>query len=73
MPIPPEDQMRIVFDPQEQDALRADARDQALTDPGVSYVLERLAAESVDLVQCADWEDAPFAAGPPPRTASSAA
>ncbi|MEU5062272.1 hypothetical protein ACFC18_43545 [Streptomyces sp. NPDC056121] len=72
MPVPPEDQMRIVFDPQEQDALRADARDQALTDPGVSYVLERLAAEGVPLEQCAGWEDARLAAGPPPRTVSSA-
>ncbi|MFB7714115.1 hypothetical protein [Streptomyces sp. NPDC056105] len=64
---------RLVFDPDEQNALRADARDLALTDPGVAYVLERLAAEGADLAECTDWEDARLDAGLPPRAANSAA
>ncbi|MFF1717394.1 hypothetical protein [Streptomyces sp. NPDC058268] len=63
----------LVFDPDEQAALRADARDHALTDPGVAYVLERLASEGVDLEQCADWEDLRTAAGLPARESTSAA
>lgn len=62
----------LVFDPDEQNALRADARDMALTDPGVAYVLERLASEGVDLEQCADWEDLRLQAGLPARDASAA-
>ncbi|PJN07834.1 hypothetical protein CG723_30985 [Streptomyces sp. CB01635] len=73
-PLPTEAFMaHLVFDPDEQSALRADAREHAITDPGVAYVLERLAAEGVDLEQCADWEDLRLQAGLPARDASSAA
>ncbi|MBM7167681.1 hypothetical protein JQK87_04520 [Streptomyces sp. G44] len=57
----------LVFDPDEQHALRADARDLALTDPGVAYVLERLAAEGIDLSECTDWEDLRLERGLPAR------
>lgn len=60
--------MRIVFDPAEQEALRADARDQAHDDPHVAYVLERLASEGIDLDVCKDWEDLRIEAGLPPRS-----
>lgn len=63
----------LVFDPDEQAALRADARDLALSAPGVAYVLERLAAEGVDLETCADREDLRTRGLLPPRTTSSAA
>ncbi|MEU9014294.1 hypothetical protein AB0D12_31895 [Streptomyces sp. NPDC048479] len=59
--------MRMVFDPPEQDALRADARNTALTDPTVAYVLERLASEGIDLETCTDWEDLRLEIGLPPR------
>lgn len=49
--------MRIVFDPDEQEALRADARDRAQDDPRLAYVLERLASEGVDLEECAPWDE----------------
>ncbi|MFJ8828338.1 hypothetical protein ACIREE_42365 [Streptomyces sp. NPDC102467] len=64
---------RLVFDPDEQAALRADARDHAITDPGVAYVLELLASEGVDLEKSADWEDLRTRAGLPAREPSSAA
>ncbi|MFE9406829.1 hypothetical protein ACFYNY_34540 [Streptomyces sp. NPDC006530] len=60
--------MRLVFEPEERDALRADARDLALHDPGVAYVLERLASEGIDLEACTDWEDLRLQAGLPERT-----
>ncbi|MFI0242993.1 hypothetical protein [Streptomyces sp. NPDC016845] len=63
----------LVFDPDEQAALRADAREHVLSDPGVAYVLQRLAAEGVDLDACADWEDLRVSAGLPARESSSAA
>ncbi|WP_351233894.1 hypothetical protein [Streptomyces sp. NPDC002133] len=62
-----EDQMRIVFDPAEREALQADARQRAHDDPRVAYVLERLAAEGIDLEACKDWEDLRLEAGLPPR------
>lgn len=63
----------LVFDTEEQEALRAQARDLALTDPSVAYVLERLATEGVDLDKdCTDWEDVRLAAGLPARTDSAA-
>ncbi|MFM9373217.1 hypothetical protein [Streptomyces sp. Da 82-17] len=62
----------LVFDPDEQHDLRADARDLALTDPGVAYVLERIAAEGVDLEQCTDWEDLRLSIGRPARTEPAA-
>ncbi|MFE4206115.1 hypothetical protein ACFRSX_32645 [Streptomyces goshikiensis] len=49
--------MRIVFDPAEQEALRADAREMADGDPQIAYVLERLAGEGVDLDAVTSWED----------------
>ncbi|MDQ8706171.1 hypothetical protein RCO28_27425 [Streptomyces sp. LHD-70] len=65
--------MRIVFDTDEQQALRADARDHALTDPGVAYVLERLASEGVNLDACTDWDDLKADLGRGPRSTGSAA
>ncbi len=62
----------LVFDPDEQDALRADAYDLALTDPGVAYVLERLANQGVDLTTCIEREDLRARGGLPPRTSSAA-
>ncbi|MFJ4879920.1 hypothetical protein ACIP93_32600 [Streptomyces sp. NPDC088745] len=49
--------MRIVFDPAEQEALRADARELADGDPQIAYVLERLAGEGVDLDAVTSWEE----------------
>ncbi|MGW5529443.1 hypothetical protein [Streptomyces xanthochromogenes] len=63
--------MRLVFEPAESDALRADARDLALTDPGVAYVLERLASEGIDLDACTDWEDLRLGMGMPERAADT--
>ncbi|MFJ4777952.1 hypothetical protein [Streptomyces sp. NPDC088762] len=58
--------MRIVFDPAEQDALRADARDLVDSDPKLAYVLERLAGEGVDLDRVTTWEDLRENLGQPP-------
>ncbi|MGW6985156.1 hypothetical protein ACWGE1_37830 [Streptomyces sp. NPDC054932] len=66
--------MRIVFDEAEQDALRADARDLAVDDPQIAYVLERLAGEGIDLERITPWEDLRENLGQPPvdESASSA-
>lgn len=58
--------MRIVFDPAEQEALRADAREMADLDPKIAYVLERLAGEGVDLDRVTPWEDLRENLGQPP-------
>ncbi|MEV7442992.1 hypothetical protein AB0O22_17880 [Streptomyces sp. NPDC091204] len=58
--------MRIVFDPAEQDALRADAREMADGDPQIAYVLERLAGEGVDLDAVTSWEELRDKLGQPP-------
>ncbi|MFJ3817811.1 hypothetical protein [Streptomyces sp. NPDC090056] len=58
--------MRIVFDPAEQEALRADAREMADGDPQIAYVLERLAGEGVDLDAVASWEELRDKLGQPP-------
>lgn len=58
--------MRIVFDPAEQEALRADARELADSDPQIAYVLERLAGEGVDLDAVSSWEDLRENLGQPP-------
>ncbi|MFD9519726.1 hypothetical protein [Streptomyces sp. NPDC059979] len=58
--------MRIVFDPAEQEALRADARELADCDPKIAYVLERLAGEGVDLDRVTAWEDLRENLGQPP-------
>ncbi|WP_329449090.1 hypothetical protein OG906_41220 (plasmid) [Streptomyces sp. NBC_01426] len=58
--------MRIVFDPAEQEALRADAREMADSDPQIAYVLERLAGEGVDLDAVTSWEDLRENLGQPP-------
>ncbi|GAA0703127.1 hypothetical protein GCM10010193_67460 [Kitasatospora atroaurantiaca] len=49
--------MRIVFDPTEAEGLRASARDAALEDPTLAYVLLDLADRGVDLNECRTWED----------------
>ncbi|MGW6978286.1 hypothetical protein ACWGE1_02365 [Streptomyces sp. NPDC054932] len=49
--------MRAVFDPAEQGALRADARETADSDPQVAHVLERLAGEGVALDHVTARED----------------
>jgi hypothetical protein len=59
--------MQLVFNTAERDALRADARELALADPGVAYVLERLASEGIDLEACRDWEDLRLELGLPER------
>lgn len=59
--------IRLVFEPEERDSLRADARNLALTYSEVAYVLERLASEGVDLEACTDWEDLRLVVGLPPR------
>jgi hypothetical protein len=48
---------RITFDPDEVQALRASAREQAVGDPLIAYQLERAAAEGIDLEQCIPYED----------------
>ncbi|MFD7555511.1 hypothetical protein ACFV9E_13385 [Streptomyces sp. NPDC059835] len=58
--------MRIVFDPAEQEALRADAREMADGDPRIAYVLERLAGEGVDLDAVTSWEELREKLGQPP-------
>ncbi|THA74875.1 hypothetical protein [Streptomyces sp. A0592] len=58
--------MRIVFDPAEQEALRADAREMADGDPRIAYVLERLAGEGVDLDAVTSWEELRDKLGQPP-------
>ncbi|MEV0990814.1 hypothetical protein [Streptomyces sp. NPDC049949] len=58
--------MRIVFDPAEQEALRADAREMADGDPQIAYVLERLAGEGVNLDRVIPWEDLRENLGQPP-------
>lgn len=63
--------MRLVFEPEEREALRADARDLALHDPGVAYVLEHLASEGIDLGACTDWEDQRLELGLPERPSNT--
>ncbi|MFD9078271.1 hypothetical protein [Streptomyces erythrochromogenes] len=58
--------MHLVFDPAEQEALRADAREMAGSDPRIAYVLERLAGEGVDLDGITSWEDLRENLGQPP-------
>ncbi|MFD3728820.1 hypothetical protein [Streptomyces sp. NPDC058671] len=58
--------MHLVFDPAEQEALRADAREMADSDPRIAYVLERLAGEGVDLNAITSWEDLREDLGQPP-------
>ncbi|MFG2298436.1 hypothetical protein [Streptomyces sp. NPDC048603] len=58
--------MHLVFDPAEQEALRADARELADSDPRIAYVLERLAGEGVDLDGITSWEDLRENLGQPP-------
>ncbi|MFD5935705.1 hypothetical protein [Streptomyces sp. NPDC060333] len=58
--------MHLVFDPAEQEALRADAREMADSDPQIAYVLERLAGEGVDLDAVTSWEDLRENLGQPP-------
>ncbi|MFI8769535.1 hypothetical protein ACIGN6_32150 [Streptomyces sp. NPDC053792] len=65
--------MRIVFDPAEQEALRADAREMADCDPQIAYVLERLAGEGVDLDRVTSWEDLRENLGQPPLDDSAPA
>ncbi|MFF2308522.1 hypothetical protein ACFVVP_39235 [Streptomyces sp. NPDC058128] len=65
--------MRIVFDPAEQEALRADARELAGHDPRIAYVLERLAGEGVDLDRVTSWEDLRENLGQPPLDDSAPA
>ncbi|MEU9129912.1 hypothetical protein AB0D08_17690 [Kitasatospora sp. NPDC048540] len=47
----------MVFDPAEAGQLRATARDTALEDPTLAYVLLDLAEHGVDLNACRTWED----------------
>ncbi|MEE1783130.1 hypothetical protein PUR71_09405 [Streptomyces sp. SP17BM10] len=49
--------MRMVFDPAEADGLRAAARDAAMEDPTLAYVLADLADRGVDLNGCRTWDD----------------
>ncbi|MGW4898393.1 hypothetical protein ACWEQL_40060 [Kitasatospora sp. NPDC004240] len=49
--------MRMVFDPAEAEGLRAAARDAALEDPTLAYVLLDLADRGVDLDTCRTWDD----------------
>ena len=49
--------MRMVFDPTEAEGLRATARDAALEDPTLAYVLLDLADRGVDLNDRRTWED----------------
>ncbi|MEU9045287.1 MULTISPECIES: hypothetical protein [unclassified Kitasatospora] len=49
--------MRMVFDPDEAEALRATARDAALEDPTLAYVLLDLADRGIDLNGCRTWDD----------------
>lgn len=49
--------MRMVFDPAEAEGLRATARDAALEDPTLAYVLLDLADRGVDLNACRTWDD----------------
>lgn len=65
--------MHLIFEPTEQDGLRAEAREHVVDDPAVAYVLERLAAEGVDLDTCADWEAERLHLGLEPRRRSNAA
>lgn len=63
--------LRIVFDPAEQEALRADARELADCEPQIAYVLERLAGEGVDLDRVTAWEDLRENLGQPPLDGSA--
>lgn len=65
--------MHLIFEPAETDGLRAEAREHVVDDPAVAYVLERLAAEGVDLDACVDWEAERLRLGLEPRRGSSAA
>ncbi|MER7960303.1 hypothetical protein [Streptomyces sp. NPDC096030] len=65
--------MRIVFDPAEQNALRADAREMADCDPQIAYIMERLAGEGVDLERVTSWEDLRENLGQPPLDGSAPA
>ncbi|MCP2309263.1 hypothetical protein [Kitasatospora paracochleata] len=47
----------MVFDPSEADALRATARDAALEDPTLAYVLLDLADRGIDLNASRTWDD----------------
>ncbi|WP_405014960.1 hypothetical protein [Kitasatospora sp. NBC_01539] len=47
----------MVFDPTEAEALRSTARDAALEDPTLAYVLLDLADRGVDLDACRTWDD----------------
>ncbi|MEU8927384.1 hypothetical protein AB0D10_41800 [Kitasatospora sp. NPDC048545] len=49
--------MRMVFDPDEAEGLRATARDAALEDPTLAYVLLDVADRGVDLNRCRTWDD----------------
>ncbi|MFG2823754.1 hypothetical protein ACGFX4_30560 [Kitasatospora sp. NPDC048365] len=49
--------MRMVFDPTEAEGLRAAARDAALEDPTLAYVLLDLADRGVDLGAARTWEE----------------
>ncbi|MFJ9847205.1 hypothetical protein ACIRYZ_43635 [Kitasatospora sp. NPDC101155] len=49
--------MRMVFDPTEAEGLRATARDAALEDPTLAYVLADLADRGIDLNGCRTWDD----------------
>ena len=65
--------MRIVFDPAEQEALRADAREMADSDPQIAYIMERLAGEGADLDRVISWEDLRENLGQPPLDDSAPA
>ncbi|MFI5534209.1 hypothetical protein ACWCYY_38570 [Kitasatospora sp. NPDC001664] len=49
--------MHLTFDPAEADGLREAARDAALEDPRLAYVLLDLAEHGVDLNRCRTWDE----------------
>ncbi|MER6365828.1 hypothetical protein [Kitasatospora sp. NPDC001527] len=54
---------RIAFDPEEAAGLRRAAAAEFTTAPALAYVLERLAAEGIDLDGCVPWETLQAEAG----------
>jgi hypothetical protein len=57
---------RIVFDSAEAAGLRDAAHAEFPGNPALAFVLERLAAEGIDLDACRTWEDLRAERGLPP-------
>lgn len=58
--------MRITFEPDEAEKLRASAREAALDEPQLAYVLQQIADEGIDLDACTPWEQLRERLGMPP-------